>query len=89
MARQDFAQHIHRPGLQRFAHQGVVGIREDLTAHLKRVVPTELVFIYQQTHQLRDRQHRVGVVKVNGDFIGQVVVGFMQLIMAVQDVLHR
>ena len=50
MARQNFAQHIDRPGLQRFAHQGVVGIREDLAADLKRIVPAELMLIDQQTH---------------------------------------
>ena len=89
MARQNFAQHIHRPGLQRFAHQSVVGIRENLTAHFKRIIPTELVLINQQTHQLRDRQHRMGVVEVNGDFIRQIIVGFVQLIMTIQNVLHR
>ena len=89
MARQNFAQHIDRPGLQRFAHQGVVGIREDLAADLKRIIPTEFMLIDQQTHQLRNRQYRMGVVEVNGDLICQVVVGFVQLIMTVQDVLHR
>ena len=89
MARQNFAQHIHRPGFQCFAHQRVVGVREHLAADLKRIVPAKLVLINQQAHQLRDRQHRVGIVEVNGDFIRQVVVGFVQLIMAAQNILDR
>ncbi len=87
VARQDFAKHVHRPGFQRFAHQRVVGVREDLAGHLKRLVPAELMFVDQQAHQLRDRQHRVGVVEVDGGFCRQVSVGFMQLVMAVQDIL--
>ena len=67
----------------------MVGIREDLAADLKRIIPTEFVLIDQQTHQLRNRQYRMGVVEVNGDLICQVVVGFVQLIMTVQDVLYR
>ena len=82
MARQNFAQHVDRPGFQRFAHQRVVGVGEDLTGHLKRRFPAELVLINQQSHQLRNRQHRVGVVEVNGNFIRQVVIGFMQHVMA-------
>ncbi len=51
---QNFPQHIDGPGLQRLAHQRMVGIREDLTAHLKRVVPAKFMFINQQAHQLRN-----------------------------------
>ena len=89
MARQNFTQHIHRPGLERFAHQGVVGIGEDLTGHLERLVPAELMFVDKQTHQLRYRQHRVGVIQVNGNLVRQVVIGLMQHVMATQDILHR
>ena len=53
MARQNFAQHIHRPGLKRLAHQRMVGIGEDLTGHLERLVPAEFMFVDKQAHQLR------------------------------------
>ncbi|SLW92181.1 Uncharacterised protein [Klebsiella pneumoniae] len=89
MARQDFPQHIDRPGLQRFAHQGMVGVGEDPTGHLKRVIPAEAVFVNQQTHQLRDRQHRMGVIEVDSNFIRQVVIGLIQLVMTGEDVLYR
>ena len=89
MARQDFPQHIDRPGLQRFAHQRMVGIGEDLTGHLEGFIPAKFVLIDQQTHQLRDRQHRVGVIEVNGDFRRQIVVGAVQLVVAAEDILYR
>ena len=65
MTRQDFTQHIDRPGLQRFAHQGMVGIGEGFAGDCP------------------------GVVEVNRDFVRQVGVGFMQLVVAAEDVLHR
>ena len=55
MARENFTQHIHRPGLERFAHQGMVGIGEDLAGHLERLVPAEFMLIDKQAHQLRYR----------------------------------
>ena len=82
VTRQNFTQHIDWPGFQRLAHQRVVGVRENLATDPKRVVPTKLVLINQQAHQLRNRQHRMGIVEMNRDFIRQVIVGFMQLIMA-------
>ena len=89
MTRQDFTQHLDRPGLQRFAHQGMVGIGEDLAGHLERLIPAELMLVNQQAHQLRNRQHRMRVVEMNRDFVCQVGVGFMQLVVAAEDVLHR
>ena len=88
MARQDFAEHVHRPRLQRFAHQRVVGVREHLAGHLKGVVPAELMLVDQQAHQLRNGEHRVGVIKVDRGFLRQVGVGFVQLMVAAEDVLN-
>lgn len=34
MARQDLAQHIHRPDFQRLAHQRMIGIGKRLANHL-------------------------------------------------------
>ena len=82
MARQNFTQHIHRPGFQRFAHQGVVGIREDLASHRECLIPAEFMLIDQQTHQLWNGQHRMGVIQVDGNFVRQVGIGFMQHVVA-------
>ena len=89
MARQNFPQHIDRPGLERFTHQRMVGVGEHLAGDFKRLIPAELMLINQQAHQLRNRQHRMGVVKVNRNFVCQVSKGFMQLIMAVENILYR
>ena len=67
----------------------MVGIRKNLTGHVKRVIPTKLVMINQQTHQLWDRQHRMRIIEVDSDFIGQIIVCAVQLIMTAQDVLNR
>ena len=89
MTRQDFTQHIDGPGLQRFAHQGMVGIGEDLAGHLERLIPAKLMLVNQQAHQLRNRQHRVRIVEVNRDFVRQIGVGFMQLVVTAEDILYR
>ncbi len=88
MTRQDFTDHIYRPGFQRLAHQRVVGVGEDLTHHLECVVPGKLMLIDQQTHQFRDRQHRVGVVQVDGDLIREVIESLMHFPVTVKDILH-
>ena len=89
MTRQNFTQHVDGPGLQRFAHQGMVGIREDLAGYLERLIPAELMLVNQQAHQLRNRQHRVRVIEMNRYFIRQIGVGFMQLVVAAEDILYR
>ncbi|MNZ34223.1 hypothetical protein D3C78_515950 [compost metagenome] len=45
------------------------------------------MLIHQQAHQLWNGQHRVGVVEVNRRFFCQIVVGFVQLIVAVENIL--
>ena len=89
VARQNFAEHIHRPRLQRFTHQRMVGVREHLAGHFKRVIPAELMLVNQQAHQLRDRQHRMGIVEVNRGFFRQIRIGFVQLIVTAKDILNR
>ena len=88
MARQDAAEHLHRPGLQCLVHQRVVGIRENTLAQRPGLVPGHGVFIEQQAHQLRDRQHRVGVVEVDADLGGQLAEVFMRLAVTAQQILY-
>ena len=89
VARQDAAHHVQRPGFQRLAHQRVVGVREHLLHHFPGVEPLEFVLVDQPVHQLGNRQYRVGVVEVNGDFVRQVVEGFVHQPMAIEDILYR
>ena len=46
------------------------------------------MLINQQTHQLRDRQYRVGIIQVNRGFLRQIGVGFVELVMAAQNILN-
>ena len=46
------------------------------------------MLVDQQAHQLRNREHRVGVIKVDRGFLRQVGVGFVQLMVAAEDVLN-
>ena len=88
VARQDAAHHLHRPGLQRLVHQRVVGVREDLLCVAPGGVPVEAVFVDQQAQQLGHGQHRVGVVEVDADLLGQLVEGVVGAQVAAQQVLH-
>ncbi|CAH0298591.1 hypothetical protein SRABI106_03709 [Rahnella aquatilis] len=45
MTRQDFADHVYRPGFQRFAHQRVVGVREHAAYGLPRGLPLEFMLV--------------------------------------------
>lgn len=47
------------------------------------------MLVNQQAHQLRNRQHRVRIVEVNRDFVRQIGVGFMQLVVTAEDILYR
>ena len=89
VARQDAADHFYRPAFQRFAHQGVVGVGEDFLTGSPGVVPLDGVFVDQDTHQLRDGEHGVGVVQMDGDGLGEVgqVVVFFEV--TAHDILHR
>ena len=88
VARQDAAHHLHRPGLQRLVHQRVVGVREDFLRMAPGGVPVEAVFVDQQAQQLGHGQHRVGVVEVDADLLGQLVEVVVGAQVAAQQVLH-
>ena len=63
--------HGFGPALQRFAHDGMVGIGHGALHDAGGFIPAQAFLIHQQTHQLGNRQARMGVVDVNGHFIGQ------------------
>ena len=71
VARQDASYHFYRPGFQRFAHQGVVGVAKDFFAGRPGVVPFDAVFVDEDAHEFGNGKHRVGVVEVNGDGVGE------------------
>ena len=70
------------PGLQRFCQNGVVGVGEGVGHDVPGVVPAHIVLIQEQTHQLWDREHRVGVIELNG----VVLVEIAQVLAVILDV---
>ena len=62
MARQQRLHQGHRPGFQRFRHQGVIGVGHRFAGDPPGVVPFHAVLVHQQAHQLRRCQCRMGVV---------------------------
>jgi hypothetical protein len=51
---QRLGEHRQRPRLQRFREQSVVGVAEGGHRDVPRIVPAELTFVDQQSHQLGD-----------------------------------
>ena len=88
MVRQQAAHQIDRPSFQGFAHQCVVGVRENLAAHIPCFGPRNAFFVNQDAHQLRNRQHGVGVVQMDSDFVGKVFDAGETAFMARYDVLY-
>ena len=89
VARQQATHQVDRPAFQGFAHQGVVGVRENLARHTPSFLPSEAFFIEQHAHQFGNRQYRVGVVQVDGHFIGEGTDIGEAAFMACHDVLNR
>ncbi len=69
MARQKLSEERHGPFLQRLRQQRVIGVGEGVLRDVPGGVPVELVFINEQSHQLRHGQRRVRVVQLHGPFL--------------------
>ena len=82
-------EHRHRPGLQRFRHQRVVGVGEDARGHAPRIVPGQLMDIHQQAHHLGDRDGRMRVVQLHRNLVRQLRPARVILLVAEQYVLQR
>ena len=66
----------------------MVGVRENLAAHIPCFGPCDAFFVNQDAHQLGNRQHGVGVVQVDGDFVGKVFDAGETAFVARHDVLY-
>ena len=85
-AGQQGAEHILVPGLQRLGHDGVVGIGESVADDGPGLIPRVAALVQQDAHQLRDGQRRMGVVDVDGVFLGKVFQRAVELHVAAHDV---
>ena len=89
VARQQPLHQRHRPAFQRLRQQRVIGVGDGVGGDLPGLGPRQAVFIHQQPHQLRDDDRRVGVIELDGAFVGQVVQLAVLADVSVQQVLQR
>ena len=68
MPREQRAEEIDRPLLQRLGEQRVIRVGESRARHGPRFFPAERVLIHEQAHQLRDRDRGMRVVELHGPF---------------------
>ena len=69
MARQQPPEHRRRPRLEGLGQQRVAGVGERPAGDGPGLLPVQPVLVDEQAHQLRDRQHRVGVVELDDDLV--------------------
>ncbi|MNV13208.1 hypothetical protein D3C71_1038390 [compost metagenome] len=89
MARQKRFHQLLVPALQRFWHQGVVGVSEGLASDRPGRIPAQLVLIEQYAQQFRDRDRWVSVVQLDNFVIRQLRQLTARQMMATQDIRHR
>src|SRR5207253_55814 len=71
--RQHQLEQLHRPLLQGFGQQRVVGIGKRLYCEVPGFVPTKVSLVQKNAHQLGDGEGRVRVVELDGHLVGQGV----------------
>lgn len=73
MARRQAAEQPDIPALQGIGHQRMVGVGEHRSDDVLGRVPVEAVLVEQEPHQLGDRDHRMGVVEMDGRALRQLL----------------
>ena len=86
MSRQNAAQHLHRPNLQRLGQQRVVRVSEAGLRQFPGALPFQTTLVHQHPHQFRNRQRRMSVVKLDRDFIRQLVERVVFFLITADDV---
>ncbi len=71
-ARQQLAEQPHRPPLQRFGQQRVVGVGHHLAGDRPSVVPLQSVLVQQDPHQFRHPDGGMGIVELEAIFRGEL-----------------
>ncbi len=90
VTRQKLAEHRQGPGLQSLRQQGVVGVAQRRHGDCPRVIPLELPLVYQEPHQLGDRDRRMRVVELQCPLFGERLNGAVgNVVVHVQHVLQR
>ncbi|MPM34064.1 hypothetical protein SDC9_80645 [bioreactor metagenome] len=89
VARQQAAEQVGRPHLEGLREQRVAGVGEAPVGDLPGLLPLEAALVHQDAHQLRHRDHRVGVVELEDDPVRQVVEVEVLLQLVVDEVAQR
>ena len=79
MTRQHGLEQAHRPGFQRFRHQGVIGVGEGAGGNVPGLIPVQTVDVHQQAHQFRNGDGGVGVVELDRHLVRQRLEGIVML----------
>ena len=66
---------VNRPLLKRFRHDGVIGIGEDLLRDGPCLIPAIVIFVHHESHELRDGEDWMGIVKLEDEEISEIVEG--------------
>ncbi|MNC08005.1 hypothetical protein D3C75_555760 [compost metagenome] len=67
--RQQLSHHPHRPFFQRFAKNGMVGVRDHPRRHAPGLLPAYAVHIHQYPHQLGNNQCRVRIIDMQCNLV--------------------
>jgi hypothetical protein len=71
LARQHQLEPGHRPILERFGQQRVIGVGQGPLRDIPGLVPTEALVVEQDPHQLRHGHGRMGIVELDGGLVGK------------------
>ena len=82
-AGQQVAERADGPLLQRLGHDRVVGVRDGLLRDLEREVEVDAVLVHQKPHELGAAHGGVGVVRVDGDVLAEVLPVFVSVLLLV------
>ena len=88
VARQQRFHQLLIPALERFRHQGVVGVGKGTAGDGPGVVPAQLMLVNQHAQQFRDGNGRVRVVELNDFEVRQLRQLAARQVMATQNVRH-
>ncbi len=88
MARQQRFHQLLIPALQRFRHQGVVGVGEGAAGDGPGVVPAQLMLVDQHAQQFRDGNGRMRIVKLNNFEVRQLSQLAARQVVSTQNVRH-
>ncbi len=89
MTRQQRFHQLLIPALQRFWHQGVVGVGEGFAGDSPGVIPAQLVLVNQHAQQFRNGDGRVSIVQLNDLVIRQLMQFASGQMMATQNIRYR